>query len=41
MDKSFANGNSPESGTRPPQASAVSTTSWDLVLGVRPGVFAA
>ena len=44
MDRSFANGgddpDAPGLGNRPPTAAAVSTSSWELVLGTRPQVFA-
>lgn len=36
MGKSFANGNGPNGtgiGGKPPEAAAITTTSWDLVLG--------
>lgn len=44
MGKSFANGNedpnSPGLGNRPPQAAAMSASSWELVLGTSPHQFA-
>lgn len=43
MRKSFANGNGPNGtglGGPPPQATATSTSHWELVHGTGPRVFA-
>jgi hypothetical protein len=44
LDKSFANGNKPDQvsglGARPREAAVMSTTHWELVLGVSPGTYA-
>jgi hypothetical protein len=43
VNKSFANGNGPNGtgpGSKPPEAAACSTSSWELTLGLAPRQFA-